>query len=303
MLRPLRFAVKYQPPVIVMEYERPDEDGADPYTLTRRLFDAHPRHLSPQWVKFEQVENLVSRILAAPRHEPAAEAGPEVEAGAKAELEPQPQPSAGQAGVNYNVLDDDALQEVKAGMEAEFEAKRLKPGDPGFEYDVRAEFDEADEPCEWDDLLGEDEPEAETEAELQPQPSASQAGVNYNVLDDDALQEVKAGMEAEFEAKRLKPGDPGFEYDVRAEFDEADEPCEWDDLLGEDEPEAEVDAEQEATTSSRAAQPIKYEAEEFEADSSSSSSSDSDADSSSASEIESIPEELYSYDDDGGVLF
>ena len=243
MLRPLRFAVKYQPPVIVMEYERPgganggrlrrrkmpvrgvDEDGADPYTLTRRLFDAHPRHLSPQWVKFEQVENLVSRILAAPRHEPAAEAGPEVEAGAKAELEPQPQPSAGQAGVNYNVLDDDALQEVKAGMEAEFEAKRLKPGDPGFEYDVRAEFDEADEPCEWDDLLGEDEPEAE------------------------------------------------------------------------------VDAEQEATTSSRAAQPIKYEAEEFEADSSSSSSSDSDADSSSASEIESIPEELYSYDDDGGVLF
>lgn len=38
----------------------------------------------------------------------------------------------------------------KQQMNREFEMNAIKPGDPEYQYDMRAEI-EADEPCEWDD--------------------------------------------------------------------------------------------------------------------------------------------------------
>lgn len=41
------------------------------------------------------------------------------------------------------------------------------------------------------------------------------ASANLNKLDDVSLRVVKERMEASFDAHRLKPGDPNFEYDIQ----------------------------------------------------------------------------------------
>jgi centrosomal protein CEP19 len=44
-----------------------------------------------------------------------------------------------------------ALQAAKAKMETVFEAKRVKPGDPGYVWDKRVEFTPSEEASDWDD--------------------------------------------------------------------------------------------------------------------------------------------------------
>ncbi|KAJ3416072.1 hypothetical protein HDV05_003431 [Chytridiales sp. JEL 0842] len=50
---------------------------------------------------------------------------------------------------------------------------------------------------------------------------------DLNKLTDQELEKVKKIMDVEFEKKRLKPGDPGFQYEVNKTF-EAEEENDWD---------------------------------------------------------------------------
>jgi hypothetical protein len=59
---------------------------------------------------------------------------------------------------------------------------------------------------------------------------------DLNTLGEVELHRKKAVMEHEFKRTRLKPGDPGFEYDKRVEFPEPCQASEWD-----EEPEEAVD--------------------------------------------------------------
>ncbi|XP_052784847.1 centrosomal protein of 19 kDa-like [Mya arenaria] len=43
---------------------------------------------------------------------------------------------------------------------------------------------------------------------------------NLNAVDEETLQRKKVVMDQTFVKHQLKPGDPGFEYDVQVEFDE-----------------------------------------------------------------------------------
>ena len=55
--------------------------------------------------------------------------------------------------VDLSNVDQNNEQEYikyKQQMNREFEMNAIKPGDPEYQYDMRAEI-EADEPCEWDD--------------------------------------------------------------------------------------------------------------------------------------------------------
>ena len=56
---------------------------------------------------------------------------------------------------NYdlNKLDTNALKKEKAKMDVAFQEKQLKPGDAGFEYDKRVEFEGPKEANDWDDEL------------------------------------------------------------------------------------------------------------------------------------------------------
>ena len=193
-IKPLRFAVKYEPPVIVMEYERwkrgekklrmrkmpvrgAKESGADAYALTRRLFEKHPDHLSPSWVKFEQLENLVTRIVH--YHVNAVDVEEEVE-----EVEGEEE-EVGVGGVNYNVLTDEERAAENAKMDAEFAARVLRPGDPGYQYDVREDFSSGEESCDWDDLIPEPTPVMSGSTSLPTTTPTTAAPTEYDQEDDD----------------------------------------------------------------------------------------------------------------------
>lgn len=45
----------------------------------------------------------------------------------------------------------DVLDRYKQQMNREFERNAIKPDDPKFQYDMRVDFPDAEEPCEWDD--------------------------------------------------------------------------------------------------------------------------------------------------------
>ncbi|KAJ3327700.1 Centrosomal protein of 19 kDa [Blyttiomyces sp. JEL0837] len=52
---------------------------------------------------------------------------------------------------NLNKLDDKNLNEIKKFMDKDFEKNRVKPGDPGFQYDLQKEFEKPTEDNEWDE--------------------------------------------------------------------------------------------------------------------------------------------------------
>ncbi|CAK8993622.1 Centrosomal protein of 19 kDa (Cep19) [Durusdinium trenchii] len=59
---------------------------------------------------------------------------------------------------NLNKLSDDELARHKARMNSSFLANQMKPGDNGYVYDVRADFD-AEQSCGWDSDEDEDDEE------------------------------------------------------------------------------------------------------------------------------------------------
>ena len=55
-------------------------------------------------------------------------------------------------GMNLNKLGDFELNKVKQDMDVDFNKNKLKPGDEGFEYDKRVDFDEIEKvDGSWDD--------------------------------------------------------------------------------------------------------------------------------------------------------
>lgn len=43
------------------------------------------------------------------------------------------------------------LQRAKSSMDVAFQANRLRPGDDGFQWDVRQDFGQPTDPSGWDD--------------------------------------------------------------------------------------------------------------------------------------------------------
>lgn len=52
--------------------------------------------------------------------------------------------------VDLNKVDPEDLNKAKAQMNNVFEMNRLKPGDPGYVYEIEKEFVPTEE-CDWDD--------------------------------------------------------------------------------------------------------------------------------------------------------
>lgn len=53
--------------------------------------------------------------------------------------------------VDLNRVSEEENIIAKRKMDEVFEARRLKPGDPGFVWDKRIEFSPPEEVCDWDD--------------------------------------------------------------------------------------------------------------------------------------------------------
>lgn len=65
-------------------------------------------------------------------------------------------PGQGKSEENLNDLTESEYQAKKAEMDVDFEQNRLRPGDAGYERDVRQEFAPAEEENDWDDSSDED---------------------------------------------------------------------------------------------------------------------------------------------------
>lgn len=49
-------------------------------------------------------------------------------------------------------VSEEALQQIKQDMNLSFEAHEVKPGDPGYVYNLQKDFlVKVDGPCDWDD--------------------------------------------------------------------------------------------------------------------------------------------------------
>ena len=52
---------------------------------------------------------------------------------------------------DFNKAPDEVVALAKERMSVDFEKNRLKPGDPGYEWDVAIDFEPPLEACDWDD--------------------------------------------------------------------------------------------------------------------------------------------------------
>ena len=52
--------------------------------------------------------------------------------------------------------------------------------------------------------------------------------IDLTNLSREQIDKYKQQMNREFEMNAIKPGDPDFQYDMRVDYPEADEPCDWD---------------------------------------------------------------------------
>lgn len=96
-----------------------------------------------------------------------------------------------------------------------------------------------------DELLGDEEPaeeEINSKAKETPPVRSAASSVpersdppaqkadpeDYNKLSKFELRLVKEDMDKEFHRKQIKPGDPGYVFDKKVDFGEADEDASWD---------------------------------------------------------------------------
>lgn len=72
-----------------------------------------------------------------------------------------------------------------------------------------------------------------TAAEDQDQ-GQEQDGGDLNLASENELAAAKMRMNVIFEQNLLMPGAPGYVHDVRRDFDQAQEECDWDEDSSED---------------------------------------------------------------------
>jgi centrosomal protein CEP19 len=149
---PQRLAVRFDPPTLVVEEQTPrglrhhklrlkafKQPGADPAALAATLRARYPRHFmrcAPA-----QVTRLVALLV---QHAPAP---PQIN-----ERPPGDRPEdVNLLAADLQAVPEHVLAQAKAAMSEVFEATVLRPGDPGFLFDKRVDFntDDASE-SSWD---------------------------------------------------------------------------------------------------------------------------------------------------------
>ncbi len=68
--------------------------------------------------------------------------------------------------IDLNRADEEVVQKAKELMDEDFEQRVLRPGDPGFVYDKRVDFEIVEGPGDWDDASDADEPSVDAGSPL-----------------------------------------------------------------------------------------------------------------------------------------
>jgi len=137
--------VRFDPPCIVLMYTNSHSDKARRRTMPLRAF-----------TKNSNIERAVEELKTNPRHAKYVSGISKAQLtrlvtiirdklngmSLEASLARNDELDKIDPEENLNALDDETLQRKKAVMESTFTKHQLKPGDPGFQYDVQMEFDE-----------------------------------------------------------------------------------------------------------------------------------------------------------------
>ena len=188
---PKRFGLNYNPPQIVLEYLtpstgklyhhkmrihklNPDKKTAD---IMKELYDRHTQYLDKKKVNPNQIIKLIEKIKSnfKPREkkevkkeekkEVKKEEIKEVKNEEKKEeikeekKEEKKDDDDDEDEYNFdefndedlNKLSDEELNEKKNEMNKYFDKNNIKVGDPGYQYDVRKDFNHEEYAAEWDE--------------------------------------------------------------------------------------------------------------------------------------------------------
>ena len=117
--------------------------------LTDLIIGQNKDVLGPELASREQIEDLVQRILIGPNNSNNNNKNNNSSLSIV-------QQRLGTATVvhaygDLNKASDEVLQQAKARMDVDFNSKRLKPGDNGYEWNKEVDFEPPTGVSEWDD--------------------------------------------------------------------------------------------------------------------------------------------------------
>ena len=147
-----RFAIKYEPPTLAIEYEKENKIflkkiriksrsvNVTASHLVDKLIEQNKEALNLQRIHRTQLEGLVSMLLAKTPPSP-------VNKGISKRDISKPVDKWG----DLNKASDEEVDRAKSEMDVAFEANRKKLGDDGYEWDKRADFETPSEECDWDE--------------------------------------------------------------------------------------------------------------------------------------------------------
>lgn len=197
-IEPQRFALIFDPPSVVLEYRDKARDSLRHRKMqipssclhnvdlaVQKLVRHNNIHLHPSVVSKEQVQRLVEKLITPPAqqagssqrdskkisdlppvsshtsdHPPVSRVSDPISAPGGvvgnsdpfALIEPVLDKHDVMTGaLDLNKADDDVVKKAKEIMEEDFETNQVKPGDAGFVYDKREEFEAVEGDGEWDD--------------------------------------------------------------------------------------------------------------------------------------------------------
>ena len=168
----MRYAVKYNPATIVLEYETPAhekrlrsvkvqglDDSADVAMLTEKVIRSFPRNLDRNSVSVKQVQRLVEKLIEAAKSEQASSdilpdntycgAPKRFLIRSSTDALGMRVDSIADAETDLNKLSVEELNDVKAAMDIRFKNNLITKDDPNFQYDVQVDFI-PEEDNEWD---------------------------------------------------------------------------------------------------------------------------------------------------------
>lgn len=136
--QPKRFGVKFNPPMIVLEYLVPStgklyhhrmklrdlSKNSDPYQFLDQIKRRHALYLNTSKVSDEQILGLIRKV--------------------------QDSLMEDLSEMDLNKLSPQEVEKYKKKMDEMYRKNFKKPGDPGFQYDVEKHF-EANLDASWDD--------------------------------------------------------------------------------------------------------------------------------------------------------
>ncbi|OMJ91213.1 hypothetical protein SteCoe_6282 [Stentor coeruleus] len=136
--QPKRFGVKFNPPMIVLEYLVPStgklyhhrmklrdlNKNSDPYQFLDQIKRRHALYLNTSKVSDDQILGLIRKV--------------------------QDSLMEDLSEMDLNKLSPQEVEKYKKKMDEMYKKNFKKPGDPGFQYDVEKHF-EANLDASWDD--------------------------------------------------------------------------------------------------------------------------------------------------------